>query len=499
MSLPSCSEQSVQPSVVSAANNISERLEKVHSASWQELEVQDDGDQSTPMEYKVYKQRFIGVLGVVLLNIVGGMAWPWFGPISNNMVDDWGITLTEVSWLGNITACLYLSVALIMPGLFARFSIRRCCDLGAVCLIIGAWVRYSGTVNGLSSSSAYALFFIGQAFASISQTIYQVLAPIYSEKWFDLRSRTTATMICAIANPIGSALGQLISPLAGTTKQSILVLAIISTAVTPAVFLVQSEPPFPPTYAASQKPPPFSEFLKALFGRAKNPHMTVHDRFDFGIICLVFGFLVAATNAFSILTGSIMQPAGYDDDTSGFMGATLLLSGIVAALVISPLMDRVFTKHLAITLKFFIPVLAGAWFSLIWAVKPGNTGGLFAVMAIIGVTSVTMLPVGIELACDVTQNAEASSSLLWFMGNGFTIVFVLAEDGLRASPDATPPLNMRRALIFQATFVIIAAVLTVCIRGKQKRKELDEKKAQEATTATRQVTAQPPTSTTSVL
>ncbi|KAF9263409.1 MFS general substrate transporter [Marasmius fiardii PR-910] len=476
------SEQSVELSVVGAPD--SENQEKNQSTTFlQELRNGHDGDQSAPIEYKVYKRRYVGVLGVILLNIVGGMSWPWFGPISNSMVEDWGITLTEVSWLGNVTACLYLPVALIMPGLFARYSIRRCCDLGAICLIIGAWVRYSGTANGLSSSSAYALFFIGQAFGSVSQTIYQVLAPIYSEKWFDLKSRTTATMICAIANPIGSALGQLISPLAGSTKQSIFVLAIISTAVTPAVFLVQSVPPTPPTFAASQKPPPFSEFLKGLFGRSKNLHMTVRDRIDFGVMCLVFGFLVAATNAFSILTGAIMGPAGYNDDTSGLMGATLLLSGIVAALVVSPLMDRVFTKHLAVTLKCFLTALAGAWLSLIWAVKPNNTGGLFAVMAVIGVTSVTMLPVGLELACDVTQNAEASSSLMWFTANACTIIFVLVEDALRASPNATPPLNMRRALIFQATFVILAAVLTMCIRGKQKRKELDERKAQEVANA----------------
>ena len=117
-------------------------------------------------------------------------------------------------------------------------------------------------------------------------------------------------------------------------------------------------------------------------------------------------------------------------------------------------MDRVFTKHLALTLKLFIPCLAGAWLSLIWAgetlvlfkptdrpgsrqtsphiVKPNNTGGLFAIMAIIGVTSLTLLPVGLELACDLTQDAEASSSLMWFAGNAFGIIFVLCKEHLSA-------------------------------------------------------------------
>jgi hypothetical protein len=60
------------------------------------------------------------------------------------------------------------------------------------------------------------------------------------------------------------------------------------------------------------------------------------------------------------------QPVGYSSDTAGFMGATLILSGIVAAVVTAPLFDRVFTSHLAITAKFLVPILAVAWLCFIW-------------------------------------------------------------------------------------------------------------------------------------
>lgn len=58
------------------------------------------------------------------------------------------------------------------------------------------------------------------------------------------------------------------------------------------------------------------------------------------------------------------------------------------------------------------------------AVKPHNTGGLFAIMTLLGVTSITMLPVGLELGCDLTRNAEGSSALLWF---GYVYIFPLAN------------------------------------------------------------------------
>ncbi|KAG6885921.1 hypothetical protein C0993_007939 [Termitomyces sp. T159_Od127] len=347
-------------------------------------------------------------------------------PVSRSdrpLVEEFGFTLDEVNWLGNIVALVYLPTALGVPILVSKYSIRRCCEVAAVALLISAWVRYAGTAKSLSTQHSYALVIIGQFFAAIAQPIYQVVGPKYSETWFDLKGRTTATMIVAIANPIGGAVGQLISPLVGDTRQSILVLGILSTVVTPSIFLVGSEPPTPPTYAASKTSPPLKSLIYAMLG-------------------------------------------------------CLLLTGIVAAIITAPLFDRVFTHHLAITSKILVPIVGAAWLSLIWAVKPHNMGGLYAVMTIIGVCSLTMLPVGLELGCELTRNANASSAILWFSCNLLTVIFVLAEGALRAGPDADPPLNMHRALIFNGTIIMVSAASVLLLHGRQVRKERDEEKLQ---------------------
>ncbi|KAF7321286.1 MFS general substrate transporter [Mycena kentingensis (nom. inval.)] len=429
-------------------------------------------------EYKLYRRRFIGITGLVILNIAGGLSWPWFGPIATPMVDEFGFNLDQVNWLGNIVATLYLPVSLLVPGLIRRYGIRRTCDLGAIMLVLSAWIRYAGTIHGLSRGGAYALIFLGQVFAAIAQPIYQVLGPKYSETWFDLKGRVTATMVLAIANPVGGALGQLMSPIVGTTRQSILILGIVATAAAPFVFLISAAPPTPPTYAASKQTPGLLSLLRAVAnkGRESDPPMRGRERIDFVIIACVFGVLSSSVNVFGILTGQILQPVGYSSDTAGFVGAVLLLSGIVAAIVTSPLFDRVFTNHLAITAKCLVPVVACTWLSLIWAVRPNNTATIYALGAIIGIASVTMLPVGLELAVETTRNADGSSALLFFMCNALSVVFVLVEGALRAGPDANPPLNMRKALIFNG-----AVVLTVCssiffLRGEQTRKAIDREK-----------------------
>ncbi|KAG6902749.1 hypothetical protein C0995_011897 [Termitomyces sp. Mi166 len=448
------------------------------------LDAADNPVSTEPIVYRLYRRRFLGLIGLVLLNVITAMSWPWFGPISNNVVDEFGFTLDEVNWLGNIVALVYLPTALGVPILVSRYGIRRSCDIAAVALLISAWLRYAGTAKSLSTRHSYVLVILGQLFAAIAQPIYQVVGPKYSETWFNLKGRTTATMIVAISNPIGGAVGQLISPLVGDTRQSILVLGILSTAVTPFIFLVGSVPPTPPTYAGSKASPPLKSLVYAMLGlkTSEDAHMTLRERLDFVIVVLVFGSLAGGkpnrANSFAILTAQIMEPVGYTSDQSGFLGACLLLTGIVTAIITAPLFDRVFTHHLALTSKILVPIVGVAWLSLIWAVKPHNLGGLFAIMTIIGVCSVTMLPVGLELGCELTRNANASSAILWFACNLLAVVFVLVEGALRAPPDANPTLNMHRALIFDGAVIMTCAASILLLHGRQVRKERDEEKLQ---------------------
>jgi len=153
----------------------------------------------------------------------------------------------------------------------------------------------------------------------------------------------------------------------------------------------------------------------------------------------------AVPNAFSILSSQDLAPYGYSDTISGLVGAVFLLAGIVAAVLTAPLFDRVFTKHLAVTIRILIPTLAAAWLSLVWAIRPNNTGVVFALFALLGICSVTLLPVALELGVELTRAADASSAILWFSGNLFSIMFILSESALRAGPTASSPLHIRHS------------------------------------------------------
>ena len=83
--------------------------------------------------------------------------------------------------------------------------------------------------------------------------------------------------------------------------------------------------------------------------------------------------ILCSVNTFSILTSQYFTPQGYSDNTSGFMGATMLLAGIVSSAITSPLFDRVLTRQLGRTSQILVPILSATWVSLIWAGKPPDS------------------------------------------------------------------------------------------------------------------------------
>lgn len=151
-----------------------------------------------PQQYRVYKRRWLGLMAIVMLNGVATMSWPWFGAISETTAKTFDISINMVDWLGNAPMLVFLPASVLVPVLYGKIGMRKCCWIGCVFLVLSGWVRFLGTVKSFSPTTAYAFLILGQALVAIAQPFFQVLGPTYSEKWFDLKSRTTATMLVAV-------------------------------------------------------------------------------------------------------------------------------------------------------------------------------------------------------------------------------------------------------------------------------------------------------------
>lgn len=78
------------------------------------------------------------------------------------MAVEFELTITQVNWIGNIVSFVFIPASLSVPYLCSKWGMRYSAYFGGVTLLLSAWVRYAGTVEGLSVKSAYALILLGQ-------------------------------------------------------------------------------------------------------------------------------------------------------------------------------------------------------------------------------------------------------------------------------------------------------------------------------------------------
>lgn len=446
---------------------------------------------STAVVYKLYKRRWFGILTLVLFNVISGMNGQFFGPITTSVHEEWNISLTRINWTSNIVNLAYLPATFLTVYITKRVGIKKTILLGGVHLLLANWIRVAAISPSLTPDGKFGIMMFSQLFVALAQGCCQIITVRYSELWFDVRGRVTATMFTNIANPLGGAIASLVLPQLPTVNWAILTAAIIATVIFPFGFLIQEHPPSPPTFAGSTESPGMMSLINALRGKLpldSPQYMDGRDRLDFVLIFMVFGVICAATSTWSNFGNQIYGPYGYTQTRVGLFDATILLAGIVAAVAGAPIIGRLFGRNLQWAVRIFLPIISACWVAQIWNVKPHNDGGIFAVMAIIGICSFLLLPVGLELGAEVTRNAEASCGMLWLNVNFMAFIWILVEDALRAGPDATPPNNMTRALIYNGSAIAAVSFLFLLgFRGQQKRREKDLVKLHELDSEATQV------------
>ena len=90
--------------------------------------------------------------------------------------------------------------------------------MGAVCTIVGAWLKYAGA---RASSTPFAVVMAGQIISGAGQPFFLNVPTHYSDKWFSATSRVSATALMSLANAIGAAVGELVNPVLAPTSNDI--------------------------------------------------------------------------------------------------------------------------------------------------------------------------------------------------------------------------------------------------------------------------------------
>ncbi|KAL2360574.1 hypothetical protein RJZ56_006558 [Blastomyces dermatitidis] len=403
--------------------------------------------------YRIYKRRFFGLAQLVLLNTVVSWDWLTFSAVSKTASEHFRVSEGTINWM---SVAFQLAFCISTPAVIWTLNKggpKLSLTVSAVLLLCGNWIRYAGARAG---NSIFGVAMFGQILIGLAQPFCLSAPTRYSDLWFTGKGRTSATAIATLANPFGGALGQLIGPILATKSSEIpnmvLYVSIISTVVCVPSFFIPSAPPTPPTASAAIERIPLT----------KSPLKLIRT-LEFWLIFLPFSVYVGLFNSISSLLNQILEPHGFSETDAGITGALLIVVGLVAAAIISPITDR-YKSYLLLT-KVLVPIIAVCYIGFVFAPRASNVAGPYVVAALLGASSFAVLPVILEYMVEITypMSPEVTSSVCWMGGQLLGASFILIENALKEGADAQPPRNMTRALIFQAVLASVVVPVPLCL------------------------------------
>ncbi|KAI9592265.1 major facilitator superfamily domain-containing protein [Syncephalis fuscata] len=407
-----------------------------------------------PTVYRLYKMRWIILITIVLVNVANAMIWITYSAIANIGAAYFDVSLTTTNMLGLVFYICYLVASIPSAFVIDRHGIKAGLLYGTVGTTLGAWLRYLAVVIPVSPHARYSITMVGHVLAGFAQPFILNLPTKFAATWFPEDGRAIANTLSTAANPVGIAVGSVLVP--GLAKSAddlpimLLVIAVFSALPLISMPFIRARPLTP-----ACPPPPETEgtFLQGILKALRAP--------GFWALTVLFGGLVGIFSALTSLLNNIVIPYGYSDDDAGIFGAAAILAGLLGAGIISVYIDR--TGNHKKVARAVLPFTMAAFISCIFAVRQNAFVACVVVFALIGATSFSLLPVGLELSVECTYPVpEASSTnILWMAGQFVALVAQLIMNVLRdekgdPSNSWKPPGNMLSALI------LVAVITSVC-------------------------------------
>ncbi|KAI1106599.1 MFS general substrate transporter [Jackrogersella minutella] len=411
----------------------------------------EDGDRGSVV-YKVYKRRWFGLVQLTLLNIIVSWDWLTFSPVSQDAAVYYNTSESAINWYS--TGFLFSFVVIFPVTIYAlHWGPKPSIIISAVLILAGNWIRYAGSHS--REGGLYGVVMFGQILTGLAQPFVLSAPTRYSDMWFTNRGRVAATALASLANPFGAAIGQLIVPFMvtdpGDVSDAVLYVAIISSVAALPSFFIPAAPPTPPGPSGSTPKASLKASLELL------------RSVEIWLILLPYAVYVGFFNSISSLLNQIMLPYGFSSDDAGIAGALLIVVGLVASAVSSPIIDR--TKAFLLAIKLAVPVIGLSYLAFIWMPGTRSLAGPYVVLSVLGAASFSLVPVALEFLCELSypMSPEVTSTIAWGGGQLLGGVFIVASDALKAGPDADPPNNMTNALIFTAVLALATVPLPLAL------------------------------------
>jgi MFS family permease len=382
------------------------------------------------------------LLVFMLIVLINQMMWITFAPVTGEAAGHFGVTELEIGLLSMSFMVVFILVSFPASWVIDTYGVRVGVGIGAV--LTGAF----GLMRGLVTPD-YSLVLIAQIGIGIGQPFILNAVTTVAARWFPVKDRATITGLGSLAMYLGIILGMVLTPFVVSNSgiDGMLVIYGIMALISAVVFLVlgREKPPTPPC------PPEFTERSFVLDGLRQ----TLRKR-DFILLLVIFSVGLGAFNSVSTWIEEILRPRGFTMEQAGIAGGLMVFAGVVGAVVIPMLSDRMRRR-----VPFLILGLVGTIPGLVGLAFASSFGLLLVAAFVMGFFLLSAGPIGFQYGAEISHPAPegTSNGMLLLVGQISGILFILGMDSFRSPIDGSMSLPLIVIITLLAISLLIALTL----------------------------------------
>lgn len=361
--------------------------------------------------YKVYRYRWIVLLVFMGVIVVNQLLWITFASITGSAAAFYGVSDLSIGLLSMSFMIVYIIVSIPASWVIDTYGIRVAVGIGA------ALTGIFGLLRGLLATS-YSWVLVAQIGVAIGQPFILNAVTKVAARWFPIQERATASGLGSLAMYLGIVIGLVLTPYL-TIRSGIAGMLVIYgfvSVVAALVFfgLVRERPPTPPCL-------PGQEERALMFDGLKQ---TLRKR-DFLLLMLIFFIGLGVFNGVTTWIENIMRPRGFSITQAGLTGGLMIIGGIVGAIIVPTLSDRLRRR-----VPFIILALAGATLGFVGVTYALSYWLLLTSAFVMGFFLLSAGPLGFQYGAEIAYPTPegTSNGLLLLMGQISGIIFIFGMD-----------------------------------------------------------------------
>ena len=389
--------------------------------------------------FKVYGRRWIMLIIYMLLIAANQLLWITFAPITTDATTYYGVSDLRIGVLSMCFMIVYIAVSIPASWIIDKYGIRIGVGIGALFTGIFGFLRgFAGT--------DYNLLLLMQIGVAVGQPFILNAITKFSARWFPIEERATAAGLGSLAMYIGILAGMTLTPyfvLGSGIKGMLYIFGIfsVSIAVFFMLFIKEGPPTAPCRPDQEERSLVFDGFMHTL--RTK----------DFKWLMIIFFIGLGVFNSVTTWIEDIMRPRGFTATQAGITGGLMIIGGIIGALIIPMLSDKLKKRT-----PFIILALFGATLGLAGITFATSYWLLITSGMVLGFFLLSAGPVGFQYGAEITYPASegTSNGMLLMMGQVSGIAFIFGMDSMKSSQTG----SMTRSLVVLIILMVLSILMS---------------------------------------